>query len=93
MHHIPARPRPPFARWLFERDLDFRQAAARLGCSHETVRLICLPFDDPKRRVPNVALMDKIIALTDGEVAASDFFQKTAAEALDGAAGDDEIAA
>ena len=69
------RPRPKFAYWLYDRRLTNRAVAPGLGCSHETVRLICLPFADPDRRVPRATLLASIVALTDGEITERDFHQ------------------
>ncbi len=71
----PLRPRPKFARWIFDRGLDYRVLAGPLRSSHETIRRICLPFDDPGRRVPQRALMERIIELTEGEIAPGDFYE------------------
>ena len=74
------RARPALARWLWDRQIPHREAAQALGCSHEHVRRICLPFDDPGRKVPNDALVDRVQAYTDGAVSKSDF-EPAAAEA------------
>jgi hypothetical protein len=59
-------PRPAFFGWLkLVRQTDV-WAAGELGCSAEYVRLICLPFDDPKRRDPSGKLVRKIVRLTAG---------------------------
>lgn len=87
----PLKLRPPFARWLFDRSLDFRKAASLLGCSHETVRLVCLPFDDAGRRIPGKELMQKIVALTEGEIDPNSFYGISADAAL--AAGPESEAA
>ena len=79
---IPAiRPRPRLARWLFDRGLEFRDGGDYFGCSHETLRLVCLPFDDPKRRVPNKELMSAIYAGTAGEITAIHFFPEQLTDA------------
>ncbi len=67
--------RPKLARWLWERDLDNSQAADCLGRTREWVRLVCLPFDDPRRRIPQREDMDRIFAFTNGEVTPADFYQ------------------
>lgn len=75
MDHLPPpRHRPRLAALLFEACVDFRAAAEGLRCSRETVRLICLPFDDPRRRVPNRALMARIVEWTRGEAQPADFY-------------------
>jgi len=70
----PARPKPKLAYWLFDREITDRAAAEALGCSYETVRRICLPFDDDDRRVPGAALMESIFRWTEGEVVPADFY-------------------
>lgn len=45
--------RPALAQWIWDRDLDWRDAAALFGLSHETLRRYCRPFDDPRRVVPD----------------------------------------
>ncbi len=68
------RPRPRFAQWLWEREIQFRDAAAHCGCSHEHVRKICAPFDDPLWRPPAPKVLQNIIAWTAGEITAEDFY-------------------
>ena len=76
MDTLPApRPRPRFAHLLFRSDVDYRGAAEALGCSHETVRLICLPFADERRRVPSKRLMERIVEWTRGETVPGDFYE------------------
>ena len=67
--------RPKLAELLFARDVDYRQAAAALGSSRETIRLICMPFGDVRRRVPNARLMSRIVTWTAGEVRPADFYE------------------
>lgn len=66
--------RPTLARYLWDRELSFRAAGEALGRSSEWVRLVCLPFDDPRRRIPDQADMERIHAWTRGEVTPSDFY-------------------
>lgn len=66
--------RPKLARFLWERDLDFRAAADHLGRSREWVRLVCLPFDDRRRRIPDREDMERIHDWTKGEVTPADFY-------------------
>lgn len=68
--------RPALAEWLWRRNIDLRAAADLFDgrCSPEQVRLICLAFDDPKRRVPGKDLMEVIVARTGGDVAPADFY-------------------
>ena len=70
----PPRPLPPFALWMTVRGLTTRQAGDVLKVSHETIRLICLPFDDEERRVPNKDLMRRIYTWTQGEIRPRDFY-------------------
>lgn len=67
------RPSPAFEAWLKERRLDYAWAAERLNRSREYIRLICLPFDEPKRRDPSLRLVRDVIRLTGGAVRAEDW--------------------
>lgn len=83
MPDYPLRPRPRLARWLFDRALEYPDVGGKdgpLGCSVMTISLICRPFDDPKRRVPNKGLMERIIRLTGGECTPDSFFAPSLAE-------------
>ena len=87
------RPRPGFAPWRYERNLNLRvtaeyleRCAETLGlegftCSHETVRLICLPFGDPRRRFPAADLLAAIGELTNGEITPRHFHEPQQAAA------------
>lgn len=66
--------RPLFARWMWDRGLELRPVAEALGCSAEQVRLISLPFEDAKRRVPGADLMERIFKFTEGAVTPADFY-------------------
>lgn len=66
--------RPRLAKFLWERDISFREAGKALDRTGEWVRLICLPFDDPRRRIPDLQDMERIFAWTGGEVTAGDFY-------------------
>lgn len=79
------RPRPKFAHWRFERNLSLVKTAGLIErsaqaldlvvtCSDETVRLICLPFDDKRRRVPSGDMARAIAHLTERAVCAPDFY-------------------
>lgn len=70
----PPRPRPRLAAFIFDRGLDLKDVGDAIGCSHEQVRLICLPFGDPKRRVPGAELMERIVLWTNRAVTPSDFY-------------------
>lgn len=67
-------PRPAFAQYIWERGLSFQAVAEALGCSHEQVRRICLPFQDAARRVPGPELMERIVEWTAGAVLPADFY-------------------
>ncbi|HZR87869.1 MAG TPA: hypothetical protein VFB02_13750 [Bradyrhizobium sp.] len=81
--------RPKFAHFLFDREVELREAAKALGCSYETVRRVCLPFADPDRRVPGKELMERIFAYTDGEIAPGDFYPAHMSFATDAAGVED----
>lgn len=79
--------RNKFDEWCWRRGLDLRgvsdalrQGAIALGRdpklapSIETVRLIRLPFTDPRRRVPAEPLIALIYAWTGGEIIPADFY-------------------
>lgn len=68
-----ARPRCKFAQYLFERRLGPRDVAPELGCSHEQVRRVCLPFDDADWRRPSAKLKQKIYAWTHGAIGLGDW--------------------
>lgn len=70
----PLTPRPAFARWLFDRDLDYAAAGEELGVTAETVRRWCMRFDDSRRTVPGRAIIEKIERWTTGLVTAADFY-------------------
>ncbi|HEX7887290.1 MAG TPA: hypothetical protein VF474_15035 [Phenylobacterium sp.] len=67
--------RPKLARFLWDRDLGYAAAGEHLGRSGEWVRLVCLPFDDPRRRIPDADDMARIHAWTLGEVTPADFYR------------------
>jgi hypothetical protein len=66
--------RPKLASWLFERSLGTAAAAEALGCSEQTVLNMCKPFGEPGRTVPREALLEKVVAWTEGAVTAVDFY-------------------
>lgn len=67
------RPSPAFEAWLKARRLSYTWAAEQLGCSPEYVRLLCLPFDEPKRRDASARVVRATIRLTGGAVRAEDW--------------------
>jgi hypothetical protein len=79
MPQPPLRPRPPLARWLFERDLTLREGAVFFDTTAETLRRATLPLDDPNLRAPYSALMRRIIALTGGEITPNDWYPESVA--------------
>lgn len=70
----PPANRPKFWRYVRERDLGLAEVAKVFDRSSEWVRLICLPFDDPKRRTPDEADIRAIHEWTGGEVGAGDWY-------------------
>jgi hypothetical protein len=65
---------PKFASWCFQRRLKLREIAAAIDCSAEHARCIQLEFGNPKRRTPDEALMNRIVAWTQGEIQPGDFY-------------------
>jgi hypothetical protein len=81
-------PQPKLACFIWVRQMKLKAVAEAIGCSHEQVRLMTLPFDNPRRRVPGAELMARIVAWTGGEITPADFYpphlngvEKTPAEA------------
>jgi hypothetical protein len=74
------------ARFLFDRDISYEAAGRSLQRSREWVRSICLPFCDPRRRIPDVEDMRRIRDWTGGEVIAPDFYPPDLAPAAGGGA-------
>lgn len=66
--------RPKFWRWYRERDLSPQAVGEAFGRSREWVRLITLPFEDEKRRVPDPEDVQRIHDWTGGEVGPSDWY-------------------
>lgn len=66
--------KPKLALFIFERDLTLHAVGEAIGCSHEHVRRLCLPFGDPRRRVPDDALMKEIVRWTNGQIGPADFY-------------------
>lgn len=67
--------RNKFDEWCWRRGIELKPTAEALGCSIETVRLIRLPFTDPRRRVPAEDLMQRIYEYTRGAVVPADFYR------------------
>lgn len=65
--------RPKLALFLWERDLRLKDAGEALKRSHEYVRRVCLPFDDPARTIPDDEFLARVEAYTGGLVTKADF--------------------
>lgn len=65
---------PKFANWCDARRLKLRVIAEALGCSHETARRLQFEFGNPRRCIPDEALMDRIVIWTQGEIQPNDFY-------------------
>lgn len=68
------KPKPKLARWMFERNISAQTAAGLLGCSTQTIRNITRDFGDSRRTVPHEDLLGRIVAWTEGEIVAADFY-------------------
>jgi hypothetical protein len=79
MRKLGLRPRPPFAKWLFDRGISRQEAAGDLGVTSEWLRQITKPFDDDSRARPNRELRGRILAYTEGDIGPTDW--EPAAEA------------
>lgn len=82
--------RHEFDEWCWRRGLELRDVCAGLEAaavrlqqrtgralrapSHETVRLIRLPFSDERRRVPGAEVVELIHEFTGGEIVAAHFY-------------------
>lgn len=66
--------RPALARWLWERNIDWRRAGEAFDAHPETVRCWCLPFVDDDYRVPRNRSLRRIQEETGGEVTPADFY-------------------
>jgi hypothetical protein len=71
--------RPKLALFLWERDLGLKEAGQALGRSHEYVRRVCLPFNDPRRTFPDDEFLARVEAFTEGAVTQADFMQAVTA--------------
>ncbi len=65
--------RPAWAHWLWVRKIEIREAGRAIGRSHEWVRTTCLPFDDPRRTLPDIETAERIEAWTRGEITLASF--------------------
>jgi hypothetical protein len=66
--------RPKLWRYYRERDLTLSQVGAVVDRTHEWVRLVCLPFSDPKRRVPSHVDVVKLFEWSGGEIGPADWY-------------------
>lgn len=73
------KPRPPLAKWLFDRDMTLRQGAVYFETSYETLRRAILPYGHDDFRPPHTALMRRIIAKTAGEIIPNQWYEQVAA--------------
>lgn len=76
--------RPSLAKFIWERGLDYRAAGEALGRTGEWVRLVCLPFNDPRRRVPETEDMRRIFDWSGGQIAPADFYPEDLRGRVDG---------
>lgn len=78
MSALPTAPaplnRPKIALFIWQRGLDYHGFGKAVGRTREWARLVCLPFDDPRRRIPDEADLARIYAWTKGEVSPADFY-------------------
>ncbi|MDR3513752.1 MAG: hypothetical protein P4L73_19115 [Caulobacteraceae bacterium] len=81
--------RPKLARWLFERGLKRRDAAAPLGVTPQAVGRYIRPFGDPLRQVPGLEVMERVVAWTGGEIRPADFYPPELSAAPSGGAADE----
>lgn len=70
----PPANRPKFWRFYRDRDLSPVEVGEVFGRSAEWVRLICLPFDDARRRVPDKSDVLRIREWSGGEVGPPDWY-------------------
>lgn len=66
--------RPKLWRYYRDRGLTRVQVSEVCDRTPEWVRLICLPFDDPKRRVPSPDDVQRLWEWSDGEISPSDWY-------------------
>lgn len=70
----PPANRPKMWRYCRDRDLKLADVAGVFGRTAEWARLICLPFEDPKRRVPAPEDVARIHAWSGGEIGPADWY-------------------
>lgn len=66
--------RPKLAAFMFERGIKPAVAAEALHCSEQTVLNMCKAFGEAGRSIPREALLERIVAWTEGAVTAGDFY-------------------
>ncbi len=66
--------RPKLAEFLWRRDIRGPEAGRILGRSRQWVALVLLPFNDPRRRIPDPEDLERIHAWTCGEITPADFY-------------------
>lgn len=66
--------RPKLWRYYRERGLTPAEVGVVFERSDEWVRLVCLPFDDPKRRIPAQADVERAFEWSRGEITPADWY-------------------
>lgn len=66
--------RPLLYYWLGARRLKNREAADRIGVHAQSLYRYMLPFGDANRQVPTPSALERIVALTGGEIGAAHFY-------------------
>lgn len=66
--------RPLLYYWLGGHRKTNPEAAALLGVSAQSLHRYMLPFDDANRQVPPKDVLERIVALTGGEIGAAHFY-------------------
>lgn len=78
----PRRARPLLRWYMFSHELTLRATAGQIGVSHEQVRLMCLPFGDPRRVIPDAETARRIALWSGGVVAPWTFDDTPGAQAI-----------
>lgn len=66
--------RPKLWRYYRERQMTLSEVGAVFGRTAEWVRLVTLPFDDPKRRTPALEDIARAHEWTGGEIGPADWY-------------------
>lgn len=77
----PAENRPKLWRYYRERHLSREEVGQAFGRTAEWVRLVCLPFDNPNRRVPSLDDVTRAHEWSGGEIKPSDWYPPELSEA------------